>query len=192
MQEGNSTDHPLTGPLFMLLSCILFSIMGGLIRYLSILDFHPFMTAFVRTLLAIFFLAPTFFKVGFSGLKTARLGLHFFRGLVSAVAVIASFYAVTVIPLAISTSYSFAAPVMATVLAVIFLKERIHLPRIMAIIAGFIGMLILLRPGTVPISTGVIAALISSVCVAFAIICIRTLSQTDKPNVVAVYSMLCT
>lgn len=192
MQEGNSTDHPLTGPLFMLLSCILFSIMGGLIRYLSILDFHPFMTAFVRTLLAIFFLAPTFLKVGFSGLKTERLGLHFFRGLVSAVAVIASFYAVTVIPLAISTSYSFAAPVMATVLAVIFLKERVHLPRIMAIIAGFIGMLILLRPGTVPISLGVIAALISSVCVAFAIICIRTLSQTDKPNVVAVYSLLFT
>lgn len=150
------------------------------------------MTAFVRTLLAICFLAPTFYKVGLSGLKTERLGLHFFRGMVSAVAVIASFYAVTVIPLAVSTSYSFAAPVMATVLAVFFLKERVRLPRIMAIIAGFIGMLVLLRPGTVPISIGVVSALISSVCVAFAIICIRTLSQTDKPNVVAVYSLLFT
>jgi drug/metabolite transporter (DMT)-like permease len=176
----------------MLLSCVLFSTMGGLIRYLSILDFHPFMTAFVRTLLAICFLIPTFYKVGISGLRTTRLGLHFFRGIVSAIAVIASFYAVTVIPLATATSYSFAAPVISTLLAAIFLKEKIHLPRISAVIAGFIGMLILLRPGAVPFSAGVGAALISAFTVAFAIICIRTLSQTDKPNVVAIYAMLFT
>jgi len=77
-------------------------------------------------------------------------------------------------------------------LAAIFLKERIRLPRISAIIAGFIGMLILLRPGAVPFSTGVGAALLSAFTVAFAIICIRALSQTDKPNVVALYSMLFT
>lgn len=176
----------------MLLSCILFSVMGGLIRYLSLSDFHPFMTAFVRTLLAILFLMPTFYKVGLRGLKTNRLGLHLFRGIVSAIAVIASFYAVTVIPLAASVSYSFAAPVIATVLATIFLKERIRLPRISAVIIGFIGVLVLLRPGSEPLSTGVVAALISAISVAFAIICIRALSQTDKANVVAVYSLLVT
>ena len=77
-------------------------------------------------------------------------------------------------------------------LAVIFLKERIHLPRISAIIAGFIGMVILLRPGTVPFSLGVGAALTSAFAVAFAIICIRKLSQADKPNVVALYAMFFT
>ena len=189
--SDNIKDH-LSGPLFMLLSCLLFSIMGGLIRYLSLMDIHPFMTAFIRTFLAIMFLIPTFYKVGISGLKTEQLKLHLFRGIVSATAVIASFYAVTVIPLASATSYSFASPVIATVLAVVFLKERIHLPRILALIMGFIGMLILLRPGTVPFSSGVGAALLSSVAVAFAIICIRILSQTDKPNVVAIYSLLFT
>jgi drug/metabolite transporter (DMT)-like permease len=182
----------LKGPLYMLLSCVLFSIMGGLIRYLSIQDFHPFMTAFVRTLFAILFLLPTFYHVGLSGLKTKRLKLHIFRGVVSGIAVIASFYALTVIPLANAVSYSFAAPVIATVLAVIFLKERIRLPRISAIILGFIGVLILLRPGTVPFSSGVGAALIAAVAVAFAIICIRSLSQTDKSNVVAIYSLFIT
>ncbi len=192
MHRDDHQNDTLSGPLFMLLSCILFSIMGGMIRHLSLDDFHPFMTAFVRTLLAIFFLAPTFYKVGISGLKTTQLRLHFFRGMVSAIAVVASFYAVTVIPLASAVSYSFAAPVIATALAVIFLKERIRLPRIMAIVIGFIGMLVLLRPGTAPLSLGVVAALISSVSVAFAIICIRKLSLTDKPNVVAIYSLLFT
>ncbi len=182
----------LNGPLFMLISCVLFSVMGGLIRYLSLTDFHPFMTAFVRTVLAIIFLIPTFHKVGIGGLKTSRMGLHLFRGLVSAIAVVASFYAVTVIPLATSVSYSFAAPVIATVLATIFLKEKIRLPRISAVIIGFIGVLVLLRPGMEPLSTGVIAALISALSVAFAIVCIRALSQTDKPNVVAVYSLIIT
>ncbi|MDG1709408.1 MAG: DMT family transporter [Emcibacteraceae bacterium] len=176
----------------MLLSCVLFSVMGGLIRHLSLMDFHPFMTAFARTLFAIFFLLPTFYNVGLPGLKKDRFPLHLFRGIASGIAVIASFYAVTVIPLANAVSYSFAAPVIATVLAVIFLKERIRIPRIMAIIFGFIGMLILLRPGTVPLSMGVIAAVISSIAVAFAIICIRSLSQTDKANVVAIYSLIIT
>ncbi|MBT5384856.1 MAG: DMT family transporter [Kordiimonadaceae bacterium] len=192
MRSGIQINDNLSGPLFMLLSCVLFSIMGGLIRYLSIMDFHPFMTAFLRTLLAIVFLMPTFYKVGIFGLKTNQIKLHFFRGIVSAIAVISSFYAVTVIPLASATSYSFAAPVISTLLAVIFLKERIHLPRISAIIAGFIGMVILLRPGTVPFSLGVGAALTSAFAVAFAIICIRKLSQADKPNVVALYAMFFT
>ncbi len=192
MHSNEQPLETLSGPLFMLLSCVLFSIMGGLIRYLSITEFHPFMTAFVRTFLAILFLLPTFYKVGLSGAKTKQFGLHLFRGFVSAIAVITSFYAVTVIPLANAVSYSFAAPVIATVLAVFFLKERIRLPRILAVVTGFIGMLVLLRPGTLPFSSGVGAALISSVSVAFAIICIRKLSQTDKPNVVALYSLMIT
>lgn len=192
MQRTEHNQDNVNGPLFMLISCILFSIMGGLIRYLSLMDLHPFMSAFFRTLFALIFLIPTFHKVGINGLKTTRLKLHMFRGMVSAIAVITSFYAVTVIPLANATSYSFAAPVIATVLAVIFLKERIKLPRIASTIIGLIGMLILLRPGIAPFSIGVGAALISAVAVAFTIICVRTLSQTDKPNVVAVYSLIFT
>ena len=192
MQGPQNKLELIKGPLFMLLSCALFSVMGGLIRYLSLNDIHPFMTAFIRTLVAVLFLIPTFSKVGIKGFKTDRLGLHCFRGVMSAIAVIASFYAVSVIPLAVSTSYSFAAPVFATILAVIFLKEKIRLPRITAVIIGFIGVLVLLRPGSAPFNSGVAAALIGAFTVAFTIICIRSLSQTDKPNVVAVYALLFT
>lgn len=192
MQGPDNKGVLIKGPLFMLLSCLLFSIMGGLIRYLSLHDIHPFMTAFIRTFFAILFLIPTFYTVGIKGMKTERLGLHFFRGIMSAIAVIASFYAVSVIPLAVSTSYSFAAPVFATILAAIFLKEKIRLPRITAVIVGFIGVLILLRPGSAPFNNGVASALIGAFTVAFAIICIRSLSQTDKPNVVATYALLIT
>ncbi|MBT5185358.1 MAG: DMT family transporter [Kordiimonadaceae bacterium] len=176
----------------MLLSCIIFSTMGGLIRYLSILDLHPFMTAFIRTFIAIIVLSPTFYKVGLPGLKTTKLKLHLIRGLASGTAVICSFYAVTAIPLANATSYSFIAPIITTVLAVIFLNEKIHLPRITSVIIGFIGMLIVLRPGMTPFSSGVGASLIAALAIAIAIICIRALSHTEKPNVIAIYSLLIT
>ena len=191
MPSNEQRAETLIGPLFMLLSCVLFSAMGGLIRYLSIIDVHPFMTAFIRTVIALLFLMPTLHKVGLSGLKTKRFSLHFVRGLASGTAVIASFYAVTMIPLASAVSYSFAAPILSTIMAVLILK-RIRIPRIMSIIFGFIGMLILLRPGAIPFSSGVAAALVSALSVAIAIICIRSLSQTDKPNVVAIYSLIIT
>lgn len=192
MPSNEQRAETLIGPLFMLLSCVLFSAMGGLIRYLSVIDVHPFMTAFIRTVMALFFLMPTLHKVGISGLKTKRFSLHFVRGLASGTGVIASFYAVAMIPLASAVSYSFAAPILSTIMAVLILKERIHIPRIMSIMFGFIGMLILLRPGAIPFSSGVAAALVSALSVAIAIICIRSLSQTDKPNVVAIYSLIIT
>ena len=176
----------------MLLSCVLFSIMGGFIKQLSLMDLHPFMTAFFRTLLALLILLPTLHKVGISGLKSTQKPLHLLRGISSAIAVIASFYAITVIPLANAISYSFAAPLVATILAVIFLKEKIRLPRITSIIIGFIGVMIILRPGTLPFTIGVGAALISACAIAITIVCIRTLSQTDKSNVVAIYALIIT
>lgn len=176
----------------MLLSCVLFASMGGLIRTLALMDFHPFMTAFIRTIIAIIVIAPTFYKVGFSGLKSTRKPLHLLRGIASGTGAIAGFYAISVIPMANAVSYSFAAPILTTILAVIFLKEKIHLPRILSILVGFIGVLILLRPGTLPFTAGVGAALYAALAVAIAFVCIRALTKTDKPMVVTLYSLLIT
>lgn len=192
MPKNSSSYADLNGPLYMLLSCVVFSILGGLIRHLAMMDFHPFMTAFIRTLIAIIVLIPTFYKVGISGLKSDKKPLHLLRGVASGSAAIAGFYAISVIPMANAVSYSFIAPLLTTILAIIFLKERIHLPRILSIIVGFIGVIILLRPGSVPFSTGVGAALYSAFAVAIAFVCIRSLSHTEKANVIAIYSLLIT
>ncbi|WP_138379582.1 DMT family transporter [Luteithermobacter gelatinilyticus] len=179
------------GTLYMLISCLSFSVMGGLIRYVSD-DVHPFLTAFYRTVIALLIMLPFFRTTGLrEGLKTRKPGIHLLRGLASSFTIICTFYAVTVIPLADVMSYSFAAPIFATIGAVLVLGEKIRLPRIFAILFGFIGMLVLLRPGQMAINSGTVAALLSAITIAVTTICVRFLARTEKPHVITAYALLC-
>ncbi|WP_321389535.1 DMT family transporter [Emcibacter sp.] len=186
-------NNVMLGSAYMLAGCLSFSIMGGLIRELAALQVHPFVTAFWRTLIAIMIILPFLWKTGIiKGMKTERLGLHILRGSISSFSVMANFYAFSVIPLAEAVSYSFAAPLFATIGAVFILKEKIRLPRILAVLAGFGGMLVLLRPGQVPINSGVIAALLAAFTISVTIICVRILARTEKPHVITLYSLMFT
>ncbi len=186
-------NNVMLGSAYMLTGCLTFSLMGGLIRELADGGIHPLITAFWRTFFALCIILPLFWKSGIiKGLKTDRLGLHLLRGTLSSFSVMANFYAFSVIPLAEAVSYSFATPIFTTILAVFILKEKIRLPRILAIAAGFGGMLVLLRPGHAPLSPGIAAALGAAVTVALAIVIVRILSRTDSPRVITVYSLLFT
>ena len=185
-------NNVMLGSAYMLLGAFTFSLMGGVVRELST-DMHPFMMVFWRTSIALVILMPILWTSGsLRNLKTKRLGLHFLRGAFSSFTLIANFYAFSAIPLAEAVSYSFAAPIFTTITAVIFLKEKIRLPRILAIICGFIGMLVLLKPGYQPMNPGIIAALSAAVAIAFTIIMVRILARTEKPQVITFYSLVCT
>lgn len=184
---GLRNNDAVMGAVYMLLSCLIFSCMGGMIRYISS-DMHPFVIVFFRTIVGLVFLLPTLRRTGLAGMKTDRLNIHIVRGLVSAFTALAAFYAISHIPLANAVSYSFAGPIFATLLAVFLLKEKIRLPRISATFFGFVGVLVLLRPGAIPFSMGTGAALFSAFSIAVVIICVRMLSSTERPNVIALYS----
>lgn len=173
----------------MLASTVLFSLMHVVVRYLSS-DLHPFEIAFFRNSLACFFLLPIMLRNGGQLLKTQHIKWHILRSSLNVVAMLMFFYALSITPLAVVQALSFTAPLFATVLAMVLLREKVKLRRWIAIIAGFIGVLIILRPGAQPIEIGALLVLGSAFIWALTMIVIKRLSNTDSPLTITAYVTL--
>ncbi len=179
----------LLGSAVMLLSTIFFSGMHACIRYLSE-DLHPFEIAFFRNLFGLIALAPFIINAGKSILKTNHLNLHIIRAGFNMVAMLFFFYALSITPLALVQALSFTAPLFTTVLAVFFLGEIVRFRRWAAIIVGFIGVLIILRPGIQPVPLGAFLVICSASMWAATMIIIKKLSNTDSALVITFYMSL--
>ena len=97
------------------------------------------------------------------------------------------FYALSITPLAVVQALSFTAPLFATLMAVVFLGESVRLRRWMAIIIGFTGVLIILRPSSTPIDLGSMLVLGAAAIWALTMIVIKHLSNTDSPLTITAY-----
>ena len=141
------------GIVLMLLGTVCYSLLHALIRYMSA-ELHPFELAFFRNLFGLLVLLPWFIRYGLALLKTNRLGLHSLRASLNVVAVLSYFYALSIVPLADATALSFTAPIFATLLAIVFLGEVVRTRRWTAILFGFAGTLVVLRPGFETVNLG--------------------------------------
>ncbi len=148
------------------------------------------MIAFSRMLLALMCMLPWAWRVGWHEIKTDKLGLYCFRALISTGALMTWFWAISLITIAEITALSFLAPLFATIGAAIFLKEKVRAPRWIATLIGFIGALIIIRPGLIEMSQGSWLALIGAGLVGISILNIKTLSRTESPNKVVFYMSL--
>ena len=92
------------------------------------------------------------------------------------------FTALSMLPLAEATSLSFTAPLFATVGAALFLTADVRLRRRLAVGIGFVGALIILRPGIEVVTPGALLMLTGSVFVATSILLVKVLSRTESPN----------
>ncbi|TNE35303.1 MAG: DMT family transporter, partial [Alphaproteobacteria bacterium] len=141
---------------------------------------------FLRNVAGLLFIMPWLLKVGIRGLKTKRVGFYCGRGLSGFLSMISWFYAVSVLPLADAVSLNFTAPIFGTVLAIFILGEKVGIRRGTAMIVGFAGAMIILRPGFTHLNLGSYAALISAVGMAMSIMFVKLLSRTEStPAIVA-------
>lgn len=106
---------------------------------------------------------------------------HLIRGFLIAISTQMGFYTIATIPLATTTVLFFTAPIFATVLAILIHGEKIGPRRIFAIVAGFAGVLIILRPGFDALELGLLTAIGSSLTFAMALTMSRNLSNADGP-----------
>lgn len=173
----------------MLWSCAVFVAVWGLIRLASE-TVHPFVIVFYRSLFAVLAFTPFLIRHRISVLKTEHFNQHAVRGALSFIGTLGLFYAVAHIPLADVVAISYAAPVFAAVGVILILKEKVHWRRIMAILIGFAGVMMVVRPGFREMSPGLVAAIIGSLSVAGSLVIIKSLSNTDRPEVIALYSFL--
>ncbi len=179
----------MRGMVLLLCATILFSSMHALIRHVGEAQ-HPFEMAFFRNLFGFIVLAPFFVRYGFVILKTNRLGLHALRGGVHVGSMLLFFTAVTVAPLATVAAMTFTAPLFVTVGAVLLLGEKIHFRRIGALLIGFAGVIIVLRPGSGDLELGALLALGSSLIWACALLMIKLLSRTESSITLTAYMAL--
>lgn len=151
---------------------------------------HPFEIVFFRNLFALGLLVAWQAPGGLAVLRTAHLRLHGLRGALNVVAMLAFFYAVTITPLAEVAALGFTAPLFASVLALLLLRERVHRHRVTVIAFGFVGALVVLRPGVEGVHLGALLLLFSSSMWAMALMVIKVLARTDSSATITLYMVL--
>jgi drug/metabolite transporter (DMT)-like permease len=177
---------PMRGAFWMTLSAIGFAAMTSLIRYLSA-SLPAIELAFFRSLFSLMFMLPWMIRAGLAGLRTSSVKKYGVRALLGSFAMICWFVALANMPMAEATSLSFTAPIFASIGAMIFLGERAGVRRWTAIILGFIGTLIILRPGFEEISPAAILLLFGSAAVAGSVIMVKILSRTESSSAIVTY-----
>ncbi len=177
---------PLGGALYMIGAGASFAIMIVIVRHVSA-ELHPFQIAFFRNLFGMAFMLPWIIRTGWEGLRTERFGLHLFRALIGLGAMLCFFSAISLIPVAEVTALTFTAPLFATVGAALVLGEKVRLRRWTATAVGFIGALVILRPGAAMVTPAALVALTSAAFMAVAILTVKTLSRTENPNAIVLY-----
>ncbi len=127
---------------------------------------------------------------GFGKFNTGRIKLHFIRNMSHLVGQFGWFFALGLIPLAQLFALEFTTPLWVAALAPLLLGERLTKMRLAAVSLGFIGVLIVLRPGLEDVSLGSIVMLIGAVGFAGAMMCTKRLSTTEQPVTILFYMAL--
>ena len=182
---SNNISAPLIAISLMIISGLFFVLMHSAVKYLS-KEVHIFEIAFFRCALVIFVLAPVIIQQGKTIFKTRQPKMQFLRIITNSVAMLCFFYGISTTPLAQLTTLGFTVPIFATILAVIFMKEKIRLRRTTALIIGFIGTIVVMRPD-ISIELGALLIIFSSFLWSICLIFIKKLTQTDSAVTISLY-----
>ena len=165
----------------------LFSSMDAVVKWLSV-DYSIVQLLFFRSLFALVPLAILLRQTGgWSRLKTARPALQMARSVVGLVSMAAFFLAFAAMPLADAVAIAFAGPLFLTLLSIPFLGEQVGPRRWAAVIVGFIGVLLIARPGVGVFGLTALFPLVGALGFAVAMILVRHLSTTDSNAAIVFY-----
>jgi len=173
----------------MTAAAIAFTVMTTLIRETA-KSVHPFEIAFFRALVNFVLMIPFALRAGATGLKTNNHKAFALRGVCGLVFLMSYFSGAALIPVAESQALSFSSPLWGSLLAVLFLSERVTRTRAFALTAGFVGVLIILRPGVVQVSAGALLVLTGALAAAASNTIVKFTTRTDHPDAVVFYQMV--
>ncbi|MDA9605570.1 DMT family transporter [Candidatus Pelagibacter sp.] len=153
-------------------------------------DVNVYVAGFFRFFLGLVIILPYIIKNKDAVLKTTHLKQHFLRAILGLPAMLLYFSALVLLPIEKLTAISFVVPLIVTILAVFFLGEKIYIYRTLALILGFSGMLVIIRPGFVDISIGVYMVLFSALLWSINIIITKKISKDDSAITILAYQSL--
>jgi len=177
----------LKGIGLMGVAAMIISVMHVLVRDLSS-EINPIQIAFYRNVIGFMMLFPFLLRQDRSLWITKQPKLQFFRAIIGTCALLSWFTALGMMPVGDATAISFVTVLFVTIGAAVVLKEKVGPRRWSAILVGFIGTLIIIRPGSGIFGAGALVALMSTVFWAAALICVKILSRTDSSITMVFYA----
>ena len=182
----------LRGTGWMVLTGLLFVGVTGLVRHLGT-DMSPVQAAFIRYGFGFVLMIPIFLRLDTLRPPNRVLGMHVGRGVLHGIGVSLWFFAMARIPIAEVTALGFTAPIFTTIGAALFLGEKMHIRRIGAVLIGFGGTLVILRPGFEAISLGAVAQIAAAPVFAGSFLIAKKLTLTESStSIVAFLSIVVT
>ena len=186
---STADSHPLRAAGFMFASTLSFGVMAIAIRLASA-SLHTFEIAFFRNFFGLLAVLPLLVGTGRAALRTTQLPKYFVRCAIGIGSMLAGFWAIGHLPLAQAISLSYSTPVFVTIAAAVFLHEHVRARRWAAVALGFLGVLVIVRPGSADFSTGTLIALLAAVLSGIVAIQIKQLSRVDAANTIVLYTYL--
>ncbi len=176
----------LQGALWMSAGAVFFSMMINLVRYLTD-HFDPLQVVFFRNVFGLLAVTPWIYRQGAGALRTQRFPLHLGRALIGIAAMVLWFFTLSMMPLAEATALSFTAPIFTSILAVLFLGEVMLRHRLVAIGLGFLGTLIIIRPGLAVINPVALMAIVTALVWSSGTVLMKYMSRTETTSATVIY-----
>jgi len=176
----------IRGIVWLSIGAFLFSITDVIVKLLG-RKFDPMELALFRYGIGMIILTPIFLKMGLENLKTKKIGLHIIRMLLAMLAQVGIFITVINIPLADATAIFFSKPLFTTIIAVFLVSEIVSKRRWSATAIGFLGVIIMVRPGDGSMNLIALVGVAAALTFAIANVLIRVLSRTEPPNRILFY-----
>jgi drug/metabolite transporter (DMT)-like permease len=168
-------------------AALFFSVSYGLVRHLSE-SINAFEQTLFRQSMGMLIMLPFVLRAGSAGFKTHQLKTNLIRNFAGYFGISLSFFSVTLIPISEAVALQNTLPLFTIVFAYILLRERPSVHRWLALAIGTVGALIILRPGFIDLSLGMIVALCAAASFGVSDTLCRKLSQTDDINSIVFYS----
>ncbi len=175
--------RPWVGISWMIVTGLMFVCVTGIVRYIGS-DVPAAQAAFIRYIIGLVIMLPFMGEIFKGGFARRDIAFYSIRGFCHALGVILWFYAMARIPIAEVTAIGYLSPIYIAIGAAIFLGEKLAARRILAIVAAFVGAMIILRPGIEAINEGQTAMLITAPLFAVSYLLAKRLSMQANPAVV--------
>lgn len=182
----NNASSNIKAAAVLVVAGLFFSIMAATIK-LAGQTLHVTQILLIRQLGMLLIMSPQIIANPRESYRTGRIDLQMIRLALALVAMLGGFTAIIHMPLADATALGFAKSFFVTIFAVIILKELVGPYRWFAVVVGFIGVLIMLRPGSDSFTIYSIYALVSAACAGAVMVVIRLLSRTETTHTIMVY-----
>ncbi len=185
-------DNLRRGAFYIITAAALFAVMGAMVKRVST-TLPNEMIVFFRSAIGLLVLLPWLLHRGAAPLRTQRLRSHVLRSLCGLASMFCFFYAIGHMPLAEAVLLNYSAPLFMPFVAWLWLGERISRRLLAAIVLGFVGVALILKPGLALFTPAALVGIASGVLAALAMVGIRGLSRTEPVSrIVFYFSLVCT